>query len=334
MVSEAKRAWYRWVPLGVLGMLVLTSLACISGSHEVQGFNLGRDYELQSGDQLTGDQVIMAYTIRFQADSAVDGDVTLTANTVDFDGSVTGDLVVVADRFTLGNQAAIMGDLAICVKTLERSPGARVDGEVREECDSSSRVSVSNVIRSGWDSWRSGWFYRASSAVMGSFLFGALAALGTVFFPRPLVRMSETMRRAPFSTGGFGCLTMLVAIGLTGVYVISLLLVLPLVLLPFVALAWLVIGLLSLLGWMALAEPFGILVVRVLHIGRQPRMISAAIGGITLGILLRIWSVFWFTAWIGILATIVLGSIGLGAVLLTHVGTQPYPRSKPGHTFS
>jgi hypothetical protein len=57
-------------------------------------------------------------------------------------------------------------------------------------------------------------------------------------------------------------------------------------------------------------------------------MVSAAIGGVTLALLLRIWSIFWFTAWMGLLATIILGSIGLGAVLLTHIGTRPYPQPK------
>jgi hypothetical protein len=68
--------------------------------------------------------------------------------------------------------------------------------------------------------------------------------------------------------------------------------------------------------------------VRRLGMDHQPRMVSAAVGGITLALLIRVWSVFWFTAWIGILATIILGSVGLGAVLLTHVGTRPYPRPR------
>jgi hypothetical protein len=63
-------------------------------------------------------------------------------------------------------------------------------------------------------------------------------------------------------------------------------------------------------------------------IDKQPRMVTAAVGGIVLSLLLRLWSVFWFTAWIGVLATAVLGSIGLGTVILTHVGTKPYPHPK------
>ncbi|MBN2303995.1 MAG: hypothetical protein JXQ72_05935 [Anaerolineae bacterium] len=319
----------RWmVPLAVLGMMMLSSLACIAETRDVDGFNLRRVFDLAAGEQRTGDQVVMAYEINLETGSVVDGDVTLTGNQVDLSGTVDGDVVVIADRLTVSDDAYVSGDLVVCVKNLNLSAQATVGGEFKEECDSSSRVSVSKLIDSGWNSWREGWFFRVSSAVIGSFLFGALAALGTVVVPRPLVRMSETIRRSPLVTGGVGCLTMVVAVGLTVVYVISLLLILPAVLLPFVVLFWLLIALLSLLGWVALAEPFGIIVFRVLRVSEQPRMINAAIGGITLVLLLRIWSVFWFTAWVGVLATVVLGSVGLGAVLLTRAGTRSFARRR------
>lgn len=326
MTSE-NRLTRRWLfPLGVLVMLLLASLACVGEARDVDGFNMRRAYDLESGQHRDGDQVILAYEIDLQAGSAITGDVTLTGDQVDLAGRVAGDVVVVADRLDLGSQAVITGDLIVCVKELHQAEGAQIEGELREECDASSRVSVSNLIESGWDSWRDSWWFRVSSAVIGALLYGALAALGTLFFPRPLVRMSETIQRSPVTTGGIGCLTMVVALGLTAIYVVSLLLILPLVLLPFVALGWVLVGLLSLLGWLALAEPFGVLMFRRLRVSGQPRMINAALGGVALALLLRVWSVFWFTAWIGILATVVLGSIGLGAVLLTRVGTRPFPR--------
>ena len=80
------------------------------------------------------------------------------------------------------------------------------------------------------------------------------------------------------------------------------------------------------MGWTALAAPFGVWVFRLLRMDHQPRMVAAAVGGIVLALLLRVWSVFWFTFWIGLVASIILGSIGLGAVILTRVGTRPYPR--------
>ena len=306
-------------------LLLLAATACEAQTPDASGFALGRDYTLDSGSQLEGDQVIVAYEASLETSSHITGDLTLTANKVAFDATVDGDAVIVADNLALGDNTHITGDLVICVQDLARDDLARIDGEVREECDRSSRVSVSNLVDSVWDTWRGGWFYRVSTAIWGALLFGALAALGTVFFPRPLIRMSETMRRHLFATGSVGCLTILVVIGLTTVYIFALfLLVFPLVLLPLVMLAWLIVILFSVLGWMALAEPSGILLLTMLRVSRQPRMINAAVGGIALALLLRVWSIFWFTAWIGLLITAVLGAIGLGAVLLTRIGTRPY----------
>jgi hypothetical protein len=324
--QRPKRLWL--APLSVFTLLVLASLACASQSSRGDGFDLQRSYTLKNGEQRSGDQVILAYDIKLSPGSVVDGNATLTGKAITLGADVNGDVVAVADNLTVGDTAHVTGDLIACSKNFKLSPAARVDGQVKEECTNSGSASFTNTVESGWNTWRGSIFFRVSSSIAGALLFGALAALGTVLFPQPLVRMSESVLRSPFRAGGIGFLTMLVAIGLTVIYSISLLLVLPFVLLPFVMVGWMIVGFLSLLGWVALAQPFGVFLVRRLGMDHQPRMVSAAIGGIALALLLRIWSVFWFTAWIGLLATIILGSVGLGAVLLTHVGTRPYPRPK------
>ena len=83
------------------------------------------------------------------------------------------------------------------------------------------------------------------------------------------------------------------------------------------------LGMLSLLGWMALAAPVGQWVLYRLRRGTQPRMIAAAVGGVVLALGLRVWSVFWFTGWLAGLILLGAGSVGLGAVLLTRAGTRP-----------
>ncbi len=127
--------------------------------------------------------------------------------------------------------------------------------------------------------------------------------------------------------GGVGAITVLILVGLTLLYALMLKLVVPLVLLPVVVLIWLALLLLSLLGWLALAEPFGVFLFRILRADRQPRMITAAVGGMVLALLLRLWSVFWFAPLFAFLSVILFIAIGLGPVLLTRFGTQPYTRS-------
>lgn len=325
MPSETSSARRFALPAFML-VLMLVVTGCQTGAEDFDGFSVSSSYTLQSGEQRPGNQVVLAGTIVLEADSVVEGDVTLIGERVTLNADVRGDAIAVADRLIVGDNTRIAGDLVICAKNLERSDAARIAGQVREECNRGGRASAANTINSGWESWRGSALFRMGAVVSGSLFFGALSALLTAILPRPLVRMSESIHRAPVLAGGVGLLTMLAATGLTVVYGVSLLLILPLVLLPVVILAWLVIGALSVMGWVALVGPFGIALLRRAGLESPPRMVAAAVGGVALSLLLRVWSIFWFTAWIGLLATALLGAVGLGAVLLTRAGTRSYPR--------
>jgi hypothetical protein len=322
-----RRKGWVLVPVGgTLALLALAMVACVAQSRDFSGFDFRKDYYLGSGERRSGDQLILGYNINIEPGSAVEGSAVLIANKASLAGNMAGDVVVIADRLSLEDMAVVQGDLVVCAQHATISEYARIGGELQRECSEGKGVSVSHLIESGWSGWQDNAFVRLGSTIAGALLFGALAALGTLFFRRSLVRMSNSMRRAPAAAGGFGFLTILVAVGLTVVYLVSLLLVLPVILLPFVALGWLVIGLLSLLGWVALAEPFGNRLFALLGIDPQPAIVTAAAGGIALTLLVRMWGLFWFTSWIGLLLSVVLSSIGLGAVVLTRLGTRPFPR--------
>lgn len=311
-----------WV--AVLVGLALGLSACQSTADNLDGFSLNSSYVLTSGEVLTGDRVVIARDISLAAGSTLNGDVTLMGSQVTVNGRVEGDAVVVADRLVLGDQAIVSGDLVVCAKDFQRSDAAQVGGTLKEECSRSSRVSVSKAIDSGWARWREGIWFRLGTALAGALFFGALSALLTAVFPRPLARMAASAYRAPAVAGGVGCLTILLALGLSVLYGLSLLLVLPVVLLPLVMLAWLILGALALLGWVAMAQPAGVYVLRRIGVEGQPPMLTAAVGGVALSLLLRIWGIFWFTAWIGFVVAAALASVGLGVVILTRAGTRPY----------
>lgn len=327
MNSTERRKWVLLVPLAVPIFLGMAILACAAPSGDGDGFGVRNNYYLRHGDNYDGDQVIVANNIHLESGSSVEGDVTLVGRKADVDAAVQGDVVVVANRLDVGENAVISGDLTICVNDFTRNDAAQINGEIKRECSDSRQVSIQNVFRTGVNDWQNNFFLRLSSTFVGALFLGAIAALSSIFFPRPLSRMARAMHESPFTTGGMGCLTVLVAIGLTGAYALSLLLVLPLILLPFVLLGWILIGFASLLGWVALAEPFGRAVLRILRMYNQPPMIAAVVGGIALSLIIRVWSLFWFTGWITVVATILLSAFGIGAAVLTRLGTRPYPHA-------
>jgi hypothetical protein len=325
IIRPRKGLWF-----GALLALALLLSACQSTAKDLGGFSLNSAYTLTAGETRSGDQVVVAQDITLEPDSSVAGDITLMGSQVTVRGQVDGDVIVVADRFVLGDEADISGNLVVCAKEFQRGAAAQVGGTIKEECARSSRVSVAKAVDSGWSNWRSSFWFRLGTAVAGALFFGALSALLTAIFPRPLGRMAASIYRAPALAGGVGCLTILLALGVSAVYGLSLLLVLPVVLLPIVLLGWLALGLLAMLGWVALAQPTGVYVLQRLGLERQPPMLTAGVGGVVLALLLRVWGIFWFTAWIGLIVGAALASVGLGAVILTRAGSRPYaPRESP-----
>ena len=312
--------------LALLVLLALLLAACnttSSANNSADLVALQRTYRLAAGESQGGDLVLVAERVTLEAQSTVGGDVAITGRTVEVNGEIRGDAVIVAERLTLGPQARLHGDLVACARTFERAESAWVAGELVEECSNSPNLGLDQLLTDAWLSWQASWLLRAGSVVFGALFFGALAALGAVLIPRPLACMAETICERPWQAGTVGLLTLAIAGGLTVLYGLSLKLIVPVVLLPAVLLGWLVLGMLSLLGWMALAAPVGQWVLRTLRRGTHPPMIAAAIGGITLALVLRVWSVFWFTGWLAGAIVLVAGSVGLGAVLLTRAGTKP-----------
>ncbi|WP_119072435.1 hypothetical protein [Aggregatilinea lenta] len=313
--------------IGVFVLMALTALGAVVAATSLDGFSLHGTFTLDGDEQRDGDQVIFANNAYLRPGSAIDGDATLIANHAEMAGAVSGDLVVIANEFILAGSARIDGDLSVCAKTFDQAPDAQIGGSLKRECSEGDRVTVSSAVESGRSGWQGSILFRLGSFVTNTLFFGGLAALATAVFPQRLGRIAASIRRSPGLMGGIGCLTVVVAIGLSVTYVISLFLILPVLLLPFAMLGWLALGLLVIIGWFALASLTGETVLRRLGITEGTPLVVAAVGGVALGLAVNVWSLFWFTGWIGALVSAVLGSVGLGAVVLTRLGTQSYPRA-------
>jgi hypothetical protein len=306
-----------------IGFLALATVACIGTSSS--GFDLRGTYELNSGDQRDGSQFFMARNLKLNTGSEIDGDATLIGNDVTLDSIIDGDVVVIADTLTVGDTALIQGNLTLCVNSFDQSETAQITGEIKRECKDANPVSASDLFQSGADTWREGFLLRLGVVFTGALFLGAFAALSSVLIPQQLDRMSSSIRQVPLAIGGVGCLTFIVAGIITAIYTLSLLLVFPVILLPFFVVGWLLIGVGALLGWTALAAPLGNRLLRLLRMSANPSMVTAVVGGFVLSLLAGIWIIFWSTQWVGVFALAVVGSLGLGSAVLTRIGTRSYP---------
>jgi hypothetical protein len=157
-------------------------------------------------------------------------------------------------------------------------------------------------------------FEPVTATLMAIFQALALAALAIVinlFAPRPMERTGLSAVAQPVTTGGVGCLTILVL----------LVMAITIILLPISLLGFVVIGVAALFGWVAL----GLIVGRRMAVWLNQSWsdpVNAGIGTLTLSLLTSLLNIIPCVGWV---ISFVVGLVALGAVVLTRFGTQVYP---------
>jgi cytoskeletal protein CcmA (bactofilin family) len=153
----------------------------------------GGTFTLESGDTLDGSLIVFGGTASVEEDSIVEGETVVLGGIVTIDGSVEGNVVGIGGVVNLKENAYIDGDLTTVAATLNREPGAEVNGQVVTGIDvpafslvpstfdfptftefqPSFQPAFANPV--GFTAWRIFWF------IFRTLLWGALAALIALF---------------------------------------------------------------------------------------------------------------------------------------------------------
>ena len=284
----------------------------------------GGTFTLEPGEYLDGSLIVFGGTAAVEVDSTVNGDVVVLGGIVSVDGTVEGNLVGVGGVVNLKENAVVDGDLTTVAATLNRDLGAQVNGQVITGIDVPAlsvlpgtidipRITQFEPVYNpvAFSFWRILWF------IFRTLLWGALAALVTMFLPNPTSRTSKAIVNEPVMSGGVGLLAIVVT------PIVLVLLAITCILSP-----------VSLLGALALvvAWVFGRIAIG-LEIGQRiaksfnrdwPLPLAAGVG--TFGLALVVDSVGTFIQCVGWLVPLIVGLFGLGGVILTRFGTQSYPK--------
>jgi hypothetical protein len=320
---------YKYVVLLVTLVLLLIPGTAFAKELQDDRVVAGGTFTLESGEMLDGSLIVFGGTAAVEQDALVDNDVVVLGGIVTIDGTVGGNVVGVGGVVNLKENAIVEGDLTTVAATLNREPGARVDGQVITGIDVPALSVVPGTFDFqpfdnfdpftnfepmfnpiGFTIWRVIWF------VFRTLLWGALAALVAMFLPNPTTRTKQTIVTQPVMAGGVGLLTIIIT------PIILLLLAITCILSP-----------ISLLGAMALvvAWVFGRIAIG-LEIGNRiaksfdrdwPIPLAAGVG--TFGLALVVDSVGTFIPCVGWLIPALVGLFGLGGVVLTRFGSQAYP---------
>ncbi len=154
----------------------------------------------------------------------------------------------------------------------------------------------------------------ASAQVKTALALAALGALLVVFFPGATRRVMQTAQTSVGPSFGVGCLTLLLAPIVFLLLLITL--IGPVILVLALAAAWI-------FGWIAIGYLAGERILEALKVREVAPVLAVVVGVLLLAILGEVPCLGW-------LISLIVGTIGVGAVILTRFGTRPYPYTPMG----
>jgi hypothetical protein len=288
------------------------------------------DYTLGEGEQLDGDLIVFSGNATLEAGSRVTGSVIIWNGSAEVAGTVEGDLVVSGGDIHLDDSAQVEGDVVCSWNCdLEQEEGARVDGGVIEGIplrglrferlrDAPARIPS---LRSIWTSGTGqvlDWTLRVIRRVITVLVVAAVAGLVALIWPHQTAQIGRTVIEAPWPSFGIGLLTVVAATAL----IIAL--ALTICLSPAAALVALALGAAGLFGWIGVGAQVGERLLQALNVREIAPLWAAGLGTLLITLVGMGLSVAFCLALLGWLVILVLGCLGLGAVVLTRFGTMAY----------
>ncbi len=315
--------------LPVVLVLLLTILLVFPTQVNAQGPSgdqvvFGGTYTLEANEVLSGNLAIFGGSSTLNDGSVVRGDIVITGGTLDVYGEVDGDINTIGGSVYLGDTAVIHGDVVSVGGSVNRAPGAKVEGSIRrEQPDQFTFPALPRIARPGVLVDRG----PVNLAPIGRIFLGffqmlamaALAVLVALFLAVPTQRIAHAVTVQPVLSGAIGLLTIVVAPALLVVLGITIIL-LPVSLLGILVLLGAVVY-----GWIALGMEVGQRMAVLLKTEWSPP-VSAGLGTLVLSF------VTWLVGLIpclGWLMVLLAASIGLGGVVLTRFGARPYVPAPP-----
>jgi hypothetical protein len=349
----------------LLLLLAVATTASAAGYGRIINVVVDEDVNVYRNDLLIEEEGrvngnVTVFSGKVEVIGVIDGNLSVFGGDANVSGTVTGNLVIFGGNLDLAPDARVDGDCFVGGAVRDDSGGAscaEVASGVLQNRPWSPRppapvvpappappavpvppveqMEVPSIeVPRRMTSPLARFFSGVSEAVGRSLLMGILALVVTAVFPRQLQQVGQTVRERPAASGAVGFLTAIAAPSLVALLLVVLAITcIGLLLYPAVFLLALVPLAALLLGWVAVGERFGSWLLRALNRNDASLVTTAALGTalLTLGLgLLTLIPPFSFGGGFGVwIAGLILAAVGLGAAVLTKLGTQTYPPGSP-----
>ena len=318
-----------------IAAVLLTSVASARADGEPPGdggvTKWGEDYVLAAGECLEDDLVVFDGDVTLEPGSCVEGSVVVWGGEVEVKGVIEEGLVVSGGDIHLSDTARVDGGVVCSWDCdLTQDDGARIKGGIVEgvpvpELDFEERfgfpfpvspppnfriVGVASALNLALEVIR---------GVLSVLVVAVLAGLVALIWPQQVARIGQAVIESPGPSLGIGALTVVAAVPLIAV------LVLTICLSPAALLAALALGTAGLFGWIGIGALVGERLLHHLDVRETVPLWAAGLGTLVITLVSIGLNVTLCLAPLGWALILGLGGLGLGAVVLTRFGAMSYP---------
>ncbi len=305
-----------------------------------------KNYTLEADERIEGDLVIINGDVYLKEGSRVEGSLIVWNGNAEIEGWVEGDVVVSGGDINLGETATVDGNVVCSLEcTLTRAEGAEIGGSIFEGETPvplpglawleqwGVRVPFATPPNSMPGRWGDGGgllgkIFRFAQGAATVLIVSVVAGLIALIWPQPVQQVAHTIERAPWPSLGIGVLVMLIAV----VFIVGL--AVTICLIPVAFLTALALGVAGLLGWIGVGTLLGkrLFSTQPGTEGEDVERRDAPLWITGLGTMLLTLAAVGLNALFCLapfawLLVCVAGGMGLGAVVLTRFGTQPYEQT-------
>jgi len=303
------------LPLLLLAAVLLSG--CAVTDIDEGNVVFGGAYVLEEGERMDGDLAIFGAAAELEQDSVVTGSVIIVGGNLNGYGTIQGDLVITGGNAVLSPMATVRGDIVTVGggfnpngATIE---GDRISGEnfttIPFDLNWVDSINIPDALPDGL---RIAPRTRVTNYFFNSFILTVLAVLVVVIAPNATDRISDAVVRQTLQSVGLGLLTTIVFPVLLVIMVITVCLI------PFALLAILLLVVAWVVGLIGIGLEIGQRIFRALDQDVH-EVLSAALGTLVLALVVNgvglIPCIGWLAQWL-------VGTLGLGAVVITRFGTQ------------
>jgi hypothetical protein len=332
-------------------MLSLATPAFAQDGHRQPGQVIfGSDRFLEPGDIIEGDLVIFGGDLRMADGSRIEGDAVVFGGRAEIKGEIEGNLAVVGGSARLESTARVEGDVASIGGQVTIDENAYVRGEIIETTDFDfgqirtpflkavpPPPEFEQAVRFEFEPLNM--FFRImtgfAQGLVVALVIAGIGLLVVLFLPEHTQAVGQAIQQATPTSFGVGLLTLIV--GITAI----ILLFITCCLIPVGLLLALGLVLATLYGWIIVGYLLGKRILRATQKqGGEPSPTAAALVGVFVVTLIQqglmalsnipcLGFFFWL---MGAALWLFIASTGLGAVVLTRFGSQPYGTISPTPT--